>query len=259
MFVREKLFEGTSLTDPDLEVALNQVNQILQGSVKFGPFAGMKYVSESIESAHYPKLLGTYELELHSVIAELCNTDFETIVNVGAGEGYYSIGFALKNQKAQINAFEPRPQGRKLLEEMAQLNGISDKRLIISGLCDAPALEASLENKGKSLVFMDCEGGEAILLDPRICPNLKTATIVVELHPFHVPGVREAITSRFEQTHNIVEVWTHERTVADFPKDFPISSFNSNLEKYLPLLMFENRCEPMRFLYLKPNNNLSSG
>jgi hypothetical protein len=251
MFIREKEFSGTSLTHLDLESVLAQINQILQGCVKFGPFTGMKYVSESIESAHYPKLLGTYELELHSVITELCNTNFDTIVNVGAGEGYYSTGFALKNQKAQIIAFEPRPQGRELLEEMAQLNEISN-RLNIYGLCDAPALEASLKNQGKSLVFMDCEGGEAILLDPRICPSLKTATIVVELHPFHVPGVGEAIISRFESTHNIVEVWTRERTVADFP--IQILPPNSSLEEQEHLLniMFENRCESMRFFYLKP-------
>jgi hypothetical protein len=249
MFVREKIFNGNSITP--FQLALNQLNQMLQGHVKSGPFVNMKYVSESIESAHYPKLLGTYELELHPVIEELCNTDFDTIVNVGAGEGYYSIGFALRNNHTQIFAFEPRSKGRQLLKDMADLNGVSE-RVTIHGLCDAPALEESLDNRGKSLVFMDCEGGEAILLDPRICPSLKTATIVVELHPFLVPGVGEIIESRFRDTHSITQVWTRPRTVMDFP--IQMSQLRrAVLKKHLLNIMFENRQELMRFFYLKPN------
>ncbi|BAZ14021.1 hypothetical protein NIES4071_58610 [Calothrix sp. NIES-4071] len=249
MFVREKIFNGNSITP--FQLTLNQINQMLQGHVKSGPFVNMKYVSESIESAHYPKLLGTYELELHPVIEELCNTNFDTIVNVGAGEGYYSAGFALRNNHAQILAFEPRSKGRQLIKEMAQLNGVSE-RVTIHGLCDAPALEESLYNQGKCLVFMDCEGGEAILLDPRICPSLKTATIVVELHPFLVSGVGEIIESRFQNTHSITQVWTRPRTEMDFP--IQISQLRRTvLKKHLLNIMFENRQELMRFFYLKPN------
>jgi hypothetical protein len=249
MFVREKIFDGSSSNL--FQLALNKINQILHGCVKSGPFVGMKYVSESIESAHYPKLLGTYELELHPVIEELCNTNFDTIVNVGAGEGYYSIGFALRNNHVQILAFEPRSKGQQLLKDMASMNRVSE-RVTIHGLCDAPALEEALHKQGKSLVFMDCEGGEAILLDPRVCPSLKTATIVVELHPFLVPGVGEIIESRFQETHTITQVWTRARTVMDFP--IQMSQLRRTvLEKHLLDIMFENRQELMRFFYLKPN------
>lgn len=37
-------------------------------AVLSGPFTGMKYVSQSVGSMWWPKILGTYELELADVI-----------------------------------------------------------------------------------------------------------------------------------------------------------------------------------------------
>ncbi|MBD2197627.1 MULTISPECIES: hypothetical protein [Calothrix] len=247
-FIREQEFYGIPATP--LQLILGMINRTVKGHVYSGPFAGLQYVPESIMSAHYPKLLGTYELELHPIIEKLCQTDFEKIINVGAGEGYYSIGFATRNKQAKIVAFEPGTQGRKLIKEMARLNGV-EKQLDLQGLCDITSFQDALNDSLKYLVIMDCEGSESILLDPRNFPNLKTATIVVEMHTSNVPGLDEIIISRFQDTHNIAEIWTRDRTVKDFPFKLPTWVYLL-FKNTLLNIMYENRGKSMCFFYLEP-------
>ena len=61
-----------------------------------GPFRGMKYLSRAYCSAVLPKLLGTYECELIPAIDRLARSDADRIVDIGAAEGYYAVGLALK-------------------------------------------------------------------------------------------------------------------------------------------------------------------
>src|SRR5215208_3855790 len=62
-----------------------------------GIFAGMRYVRDAVGGQLYPKLLGTYELELVPVIQALNRKRVARIVDVGAAEGYYAVGLALCN------------------------------------------------------------------------------------------------------------------------------------------------------------------
>lgn len=249
-FVREKKFAGLPTTP--LEYFLSYINQQVKNQVSYGSFAGMKYISESIGSAHYPKLLGTYELELYPVIEEICNINFDKIINVGAGEGYYSVGLALRNRHAQVIAFESDAQGKELIQKMAELNDISE-RLSLHGNCDLKSLASALSDNENCLLFMDCEGEEGNLLDQNACPSLKNTTIIVELHPFNFPNVDQIITSRFQDTHQITEIHTRPRTVADFP--IKISKLISLLfKKDILNILNENRQIQMSFLYLTPKN-----
>lgn len=65
-----------------------------------GPFKGLKYpFKEAFGSVFTPKIIGTYELELHSIVNEILVSGYKHIIDIGAAEGYYSIGFAKKCQK----------------------------------------------------------------------------------------------------------------------------------------------------------------
>jgi hypothetical protein len=247
-FVREQQYNGLPTTS--IGGFLTRINRQLKSQVNYGPFAGMKYVSESIGSAHYPKLLGTYELELHPIIEELCNINFDRIINVGAGEGYYSIGLALRNHQAEIIAFESDNKGRKLIQNMVELNGIG-KRLSLHGECDIISLQAALKGAKNPLIFMDCEGEEGNLLDPSICQDLRDTTIVVELHPFNFPQVDDIIAERFQDTHKITEIRTRQRRVSDFPIKTSILSRLLFKDDILNILN-ENRQIEMSFFYLQP-------
>lgn len=186
------------------------------GRVILGIFAGMQYVSKSSGSVFLPKILGTYEKELVPYLSNFALKSFDVVVVVGAAEGYYAVGFALKWNVSNVYAFEPNDSARRMIEIMAFSNGVTHK-IHINGICDAPLLRDSLEGYSSTFVFMDIEGGEAILLDPSIVPNLRDATIIVELHEFAVPGVGALLRRRFSPTHEVQEVLAVARTIKDFP------------------------------------------
>ena len=74
--------------------------------VLYGPFKGMTYPdSTSIGSVWLPKMLGIYESELHDILEEICSKNYSTIINIGAGEGYYAVGLALRIPTSMIYAF----------------------------------------------------------------------------------------------------------------------------------------------------------
>lgn len=92
-----------------------------------GPFQGMEYgKTSSFCSAYYPKILGTYEMELIPAINAFLDKDYRHIVDVGAAEGFYAVGFALKSPESKIIAYEQSPRARKQLGILARINGVQD-------------------------------------------------------------------------------------------------------------------------------------
>ena len=185
-----------------------------------GPFLGMKYISNSTGSRLLPKILGTYELELHRVIGEICKKSFDVIVDVGAAEGYYAVGMAYRNPNVRIVAFETEANGRNSIKEMADINGVAD-RVSVRGFCDSKLLSDSILYNEKCLIIMDIEGAESVLLDNRAIPKLNNCNILVEVHERLVPGVGDIIVDRFKNTHKIIEIKKRERVLGDFPIAVP--------------------------------------
>ena len=62
--------------------------------VQDGPFRGMEYKCDSIWGSKYPKLVGSYEFELQPIVRYLFQKKFDTVINIGAAEGYYAVGWA---------------------------------------------------------------------------------------------------------------------------------------------------------------------
>src|SRR4051794_1854353 len=92
------------------------------GQVRAGVFAGMKYVNASYGSCYIPKLLGIYERELNEAIETASAAAPDTVVDIGAAEGYYAIGLCRRLPAAKIVAYEMSESARRLLAEMAALN-----------------------------------------------------------------------------------------------------------------------------------------
>ena len=105
--------------------------KIADRKVLSGPFKGMKF---TLENPDLPKLLGTYELEIHSAIEGLEAHRFDQIINVGAGEGYYAVGAALKWPEAVVCAFEADQNKHPQILQLSQDNTVSD-RVKIFGIC----------------------------------------------------------------------------------------------------------------------------
>lgn len=224
------------------------ISQATLNVVHSGPFKGMKY-KPSRRVSYSAKLLGTYELELSEIVEKLCRGHYDLIVNVGAADGYYSVGFAFRNPKARVVAFEANPQIHPILKEVAQLNGVSD-RISVLGFCNPEGLANSLREAKRPLVVMDVEGGEAELLAPGVIPQLQACAILVEIHDFVSPKIGPELMDRFSKSHSLVEIWAKDRQLSDFPS---LLAPASQLDDALKLSsMNEGRPERMRWFFMDP-------
>ena len=207
--------------------------------VHIGPFKGMRYIPHAVHvqsSAYCPKLLGTYELELHPLVESLrAQAPYQHIVNIGAGEGYYAIGLARQLSQARLTAFEADPESRVILSRMAQLNEVAS-HITIREFCTPCLLQEELQNPRNTLVVCDVEGGEQELLDPASIPALSHTDILVELHDFILPGISDVIRQRFETTHRITEIAARPRQLGDWPSSLslPIAYRRTALSEYRP-------------------------
>ena len=167
-----------------------------------GPFRGVKYPPAAYASCRFEKIIGAYEHEIHGLIDRLAATkSYQTIVNVGAAEGYFGVGLARLFPTAKVLCYDAKADERSRCKAVVQCNDVGD-RIEILGRCEASDL-AALQPKSPTLVWMDIDTGERQVLDPALVPWLKTADVFVELHDCLEAGLSDLIRSRFEKTHRI--------------------------------------------------------
>ncbi|HYL05882.1 MAG TPA: hypothetical protein VE075_07570 [Thermoanaerobaculia bacterium] len=168
-------------------------------AVQAGPFAGMRYLPFAGGSGLLPKLAGSYEMELHAAVAESIARRPVRLLNVGAAEGYYAVGYALRVPGLEVHAFDVDVLARQRLGELARLNGVAG-RIRRRGECSHRQLEDLIV--ARTLIVCDCEGCEDRLLDARLAPRLAKADLLVELHVEGRPALAAALRSRFAPTHS---------------------------------------------------------
>lgn len=208
-----------------------------------GPFAGMRYVEEAFCSGYTTKLLGCYEAELHGVLERIFARSYDSIVDIGAGEGYYVVGMARRFPGTPVIAFELEAKGRELCEKMARLNGV-EGQVQVRGGCEVSELEGlDLRN---ALVICDCEGYEIELLQPDLIPALRQCVLLVELHDGHNPAVTATVLPRFQATHDItlVDSAPHD------PAQFPVANFLPPEDR--ALAVDDLRGYPMQWAFMTP-------
>lgn len=242
LLVLEKVHSGDGLFEPG-SLFYRLIGFVLtwktDSRVHTGPFKGMQYVHRAVRvqsSAYCPKLLGTYEQELHPLMEALrAQSPYQHVINIGAGEGYYAVGLALHLPHSRLTAFEADLDSRTILNRMAQVNGVAS-RITIREFCTPALLREELGNPGKKLIVCDVEGGEQELLDPASLCALTDSDILVELHDFIIPGISEVIRQRFTRTHRITDIPAQPRQLADWPTSLslPNAYRRTALSEYRP-------------------------
>ena len=257
-WLRERLDREPSLAEPrELALAL-RVLALWRASVIVdafvtrhgrkvlqGPFAGMAYVEGATEGALAPRLLGTYEAELHPYLTALAAEGLDHVIDVGAAEGYYAVGMALLAPGAQVHAFDISPKARAACAEMAALNGVGDRVTI--GEAVKPEDFEVLAGP-RRLVLMDVEGAEEELLRPDLAPALAHTHIIVEAHEVYRPGVAARLTERFAPTHRVTQLAMGGRTLP-LP-DWLVAS--NHLDQLLAV--WEWRLGPTPWLVMRPKS-----
>jgi hypothetical protein len=183
-------------------------------TVLHGPFQGMRYPVRSALTRHIiPRLLGSYEMELHSVIAAL-DAGYTSVTDIGAAEGYYAVGLAMR-LRVPVYAFETDGRERALLREMADLNAVGT-HVIARGFCGREHFNGI--GGQRSLVVSDCEGYEQVLFDADTIESLGDADLIIETHG---DRIEKSLFARLRPTHRI-EVYCAKRRD---PRNFPELSF----------------------------------
>ena len=212
--------------------------------VQDGPFAKMKFVSEASNSSVVPKIVGSYEAELHDTIRSLVSNKYAAIVNIGCAEGYYAVGLARLFPSTVVHAFDLDPLARRLCEEMAQSNGVA---VTIHGECTAATLNKVLRGSERSLIVCDCEGAEVQILDPKAVDHLAACDMLIELHDFIDPSISSTIQRRFADTHEIRLITSRPRD----PAAFPATNFLSGLEQRVAVAEFRPDNMQWAFMHAK--------
>jgi protein-L-isoaspartate O-methyltransferase len=222
-------------------IALTIVND--STIVQSGPFAGMDYLAESTEGGLAPRLLGSYESELHPAIEAFAAADLDVIIDIGSAEGYYAVGMARIAPRVTVHAYDIDPKARAACADLALRNGVSD-RVIVGGEFKGEDFAAFADRK--VLVLMDAEGAEDALLDPARWPALRDMNLIVETHNMYAPGVTDRLTERFEQSHDIENIEQTPRIMArpDWLKKL------SHLDQLLAI--WEWRAGPTPWLVMRP-------
>ncbi len=169
--------------------------------VKHGTFKGMQCLQNIIDGCTFPKLLGSYERELHPILEKICKANYKEIVNIGCAEGYYAVGLAMRNPAAKVYAYDTDRKAIRQCREMARLNGV-DKRIISGSFCGPETLK-TIPFTEKGLIFCDCEGFEKELFTKETIPFLSNCDLIIEVHDFVDITISSHIRQLFEQSHDI--------------------------------------------------------
>ncbi len=205
--------------------------------VRTGPFEGLKYpFIKSYGSVFWPKITGIYESQLHKHILNFKKKNYDQIINIGAGEGYYAVGLALLFPRSKILAIDINKDALNFVSEMAKLNNVHD-RIVLND--NSEKIFDLINPNSKNLIICDCEGSEFKIFNEDNAKMLKNSDIVVEMHyPDNIENssiIRKDFIRKLRNNHEVV-VEKHERS---YLEDF---EFLQNLPiKYAKKFIHENR------------------
>lgn len=193
----------------------NYVISRSERKIQSGPFKGVSYIETSFGSAYFPKLLGTYEKELHPFLNVLSGIKLDKAVIIGAGEGYYAIGLASK-LKIKVDAYEMEMTGQKMIKSLARLNHVSEI-VEVYGKC-TPEILHEMDKHKKYLFVIDVEGGEHELLLNGSLDRFYKSDFIIEIHYIEqLPEFEEKLKEKFKTEFIPVQ----KRGVEDFTLKIP--------------------------------------
>jgi hypothetical protein len=174
-----------------------------RGRIVSGPFAGMAFVTRGTHGSLAPKLIGTYECELHAIIERIVGTNYATIVDIGCAEGYYAVGLACRMTGVRVFAYDADERARNACRQVAAANGVAERVTIGEKF----VLDDFAQFAGqRALIICDIEGGERDLLLPERAPALAGFDLLAECHDVFVANVTDEIAVRFVATHAVERI-----------------------------------------------------
>jgi hypothetical protein len=186
---------------------LDQVKRHIEKNgtvVQSGPFAGLIYpIDAAVNRWSVPKMLGSYEMELHPFIHTAAGRKYDCVIDIGSAEGYYAAGLA-RLLGVPVLAFEPEPKEKSFSILLAKNNGVSH----LVEMADLFTVEnmRQLANK-RAFVVCDCEGFEEVLFRPDTLELTNNWDLIIELH-----GTADAVLPSLNWPHSVTIVRSEQRS-----------------------------------------------
>ncbi len=247
-----KRFLGFQILDPiqkKRSFLSKEIERITNGKVVKGIYSGTKFIN----SSHYflaksSQLLGSYELEVQNEIYNLSsNFKLAYFINLGAGEGYHSVGSMYKKLFRKCITFEAEKENNKTILKNYEINNI--KNFIIQGFADNNFLD-KIKNDielDKSLFLFDIEGSEFDILNYKNLEVLKKSFLIIEIHHFYSNHFNvKKLNEDLNYFYKVKYIKTSSRSLPDLKI---LNKFNDD-EKWL--MMSESRPETMQWVVCEP-------
>src|SRR5262249_16245926 len=155
----------------------------------------------------------------HDVVESVIAWRPHFLIDIGAAEGYYAVGFGRRLPETRIVAFEADEAARYILAAHAEINQV--RNITIAGLADCDRIANCVRldelDRCRMVVVCDCEGHELDLMCKKQVPLLENAMIICELHEFAKQGITGELIERFSATHRIDLIRAEPRCSEDFP------------------------------------------
>jgi hypothetical protein len=179
MAARSRRFQLRGLKDSGLSDVTTRYIERYGSTVRYGPFAGTIYPLEAALCRHsIPKLLGTYEQELHRIISIIGQRKYDLVIDIGGAEGYYAVGLA-RLLRTKVVTYDPEPIERSFCEKAARLNAVSH---LIEMRDLFHASDVRLLRNRRVLCISDCEGFETRIFNSSTIQDVAGWDLLIELH-----------------------------------------------------------------------------
>lgn len=217
--------------------------------VLHGPLQGLKYPHHhAFGSQLYPKLIGTYELEIQGVFEKIIQENqIKQFIDIGCAEGYYAVGMALQVPEMKIYAYDDSEEARTLCQEMASLNQVKERVTIREKFHPNSMLD--FDTNIPTFILCDCEGCEASIFQEDQMKNFENCTLLIELHDFINPTISSQLQKVFQNTHSFTLLKEKKRKIKNFKNHFKGLPLNTFQKEYM---LDEKRPVLMEWLYCKP-------
>jgi hypothetical protein len=162
-----------------------KISEQLNSTVKYGPFKGLKFDTDSRWSgANRPSmLLGYYEFEVLDLIDKISKTNkFDAFINIGAADGYYGVGVLVGNLFQHAYCFEISEIGQRIIRSSAAVNGVLDRISVYGRATKEFSGLLQKEHLSNSVILVDIEGDEFEIFDKEVFRDLQKSIVIVEIH-----------------------------------------------------------------------------
>ena len=202
------------MTNAGVPAIASKLAAVYKRQVRKGPFEGLELLGVSVGSALLPKMIGSYEQELHDVFHAATEIQYDLIIDVGCAEGFYAVGLARNFPTITVRAFDTNPLAQKCCALLAKTNGLQDQ-VQVMGTCSSSLLAEQVAGQ-RCLIVSDCEGYESQLFTEDNVAVLMNSDVIIELHEGAMPGITVKLTELFRLTHELQVIPTQDRHIEDY-------------------------------------------